>query len=89
LNQAAIAIKAAPSGTVIEIDGHTDNTGDADSNLQLSEQRALAVRSYLVMSGVDESALTVKGSGEKDPVASNETEEGRFRNRRIQFTVVN
>jgi outer membrane protein OmpA-like peptidoglycan-associated protein/ferritin-like metal-binding protein YciE len=89
LNQAAIAIKAAPSGTVIEIDGHTDNTGDAESNLQLSQQRALAVQNYLVMKGVDESALTVKGSGEKDPVASNETEEGKFRNRRIQFTVVN
>jgi outer membrane protein OmpA-like peptidoglycan-associated protein len=89
LNQAAIAIKAAPPGTVIQIDGHTDNTGDAESNLQLSQQRALAVRNYLVMNGVDESALTVKGSGENDPVASNETEEGRFRNRRIQFTVVN
>jgi outer membrane protein OmpA-like peptidoglycan-associated protein len=89
LNQAVIAIKAAPSGTVIEIDGHTDNTGDAESNLQLSQQRALAVRNYLVMRGVDESALTVKGSGENDPVASNETEEGKFRNRRIQFTVVN
>lgn len=89
LNSAAIAIKAAPPGTVIEIDGHTDNTGDPDSNLQLSQRRALAVRQYLVMRGVDESALTAKGFGEKDPVATNETEEGRFRNRRIQFTVVN
>jgi outer membrane protein OmpA-like peptidoglycan-associated protein/ferritin-like metal-binding protein YciE len=89
LNQAAIAIKAAPPGTIIEIDGHTDNTGDAESNLLLSQQRALAVRNYLVMQGVDESALTVKGSGENDPVASNETDEGRFRNRRIQFNVVN
>lgn len=89
LNAAAVAIKAAPPGTVIEIDGHTDNTGDPDSNLQLSQQRALAVRDYLVMRGVDESALTAKGFGDKDPVTTNETEEGRFRNRRIQFTVVN
>ncbi len=89
LNQAAIAIKAAPSGTVIEIDGHTDNTGDPAANLQLSEQRAVAVRDYLVMRGVDESALAVKGYGDTTPVASNDTDEGKFRNRRIQFTVVN
>ena len=88
LNSAALAIKVAPPGTIIEIGGYTDNTGDSDSNLQLSQQRALAVKNYLVMQGVDESALSAKGYGDTNPVATNDTEEGKFRNRRIQFTVV-
>ena len=89
LNKAAVAIKAAPPGTVIAIAGYTDNTGDSGSNMQLSQQRALAVRNYLVMNGVDESTLTANGYGDQNPVASNDTEEGRFRNRRIQFTASN
>jgi outer membrane protein OmpA-like peptidoglycan-associated protein len=88
LNRAAVAIKMAPSGTVIEIGGHTDNTGDAASNLQLSQQRADSVRDYLVRQGVDSSVLTAKGYGDARPVASNDTEEGKFRNRRIEFNVV-
>jgi outer membrane protein OmpA-like peptidoglycan-associated protein/uncharacterized protein YidB (DUF937 family) len=87
LDKAAVAIKAAPTGTVIEIDGNTDNTGDADSNMALSQQRANAVRDYLVQQGVDPSMLTAKGNGDTKPVASNDTEEGRFRNRRIEFIV--
>lgn len=89
LNQAAAAIKAAPSGTVLEIDGHTDNTGDAASNLQLSQQRADAVRDYLVQQGVDPTGLHSKAYGDTRPVASNDTEQGKFRNRRIEFTVAN
>lgn len=88
LNRAAVAIKMAPSGTVIEIGGHTDNTGDTASNLQLSQQRADAVRDYLIRQGVDSSVLTAKGYGETTPIATNDTEEGKFRNRRIEFNVV-
>jgi outer membrane protein OmpA-like peptidoglycan-associated protein/uncharacterized protein YidB (DUF937 family) len=88
LNKAAVAIKAAPSGTQIEIGGYTDNTGDAASNLQLSQQRADAVRAYLVAQGVDSSAVVAKGFGDTKPVASNDTEEGKFQNRRIEFTAV-
>jgi outer membrane protein OmpA-like peptidoglycan-associated protein/uncharacterized protein YidB (DUF937 family) len=88
LNRAAVAIKMAPSGTVIEIGGHTDNTGDAASNLQLSQQRAEAVRDYLIRQGVDSSVLSAKGYGDTRPVATNDTEEGKFRNRRIEFNVV-
>jgi outer membrane protein OmpA-like peptidoglycan-associated protein/uncharacterized protein YidB (DUF937 family) len=87
LNKVAVAIKAAPAGTVLEIDGHTDNSGDPASNLTLSQQRAEAVRAYLVQQGVDPSALTAKGFGDTQPVAANDTEEGKFRNRRIQFTI--
>jgi outer membrane protein OmpA-like peptidoglycan-associated protein/uncharacterized protein YidB (DUF937 family) len=88
LNRAATAIKMAPQGTTIEIDGHTDNTGDAVSNLQLSQRRAEAVRDYLTNQGVDPSVLTTKGYGESKPVATNDTAEGRFRNRRIEFVLV-
>jgi outer membrane protein OmpA-like peptidoglycan-associated protein/uncharacterized protein YidB (DUF937 family) len=87
LDKAAVAIKAAPAGTLIEIDGNTDNTGDPPSNLTLSQQRANAVRDYLVQRGVDTSTLTTRGNGDTKPVASNDTEEGRFRNRRIEFIV--
>ena len=85
LNRAAEVIKLAPAGMVIEIAGHTDNTGDSASNATLSQQRADAVRSYLVQQGVPTATLTAKGYGDTRPIASNDTEEGRFRNRRIEF----
>jgi outer membrane protein OmpA-like peptidoglycan-associated protein/uncharacterized protein YidB (DUF937 family) len=88
LNKAAVVIRSAPSGTVIEVGGHTDNTGDSAANLQLSQQRADAVRDYLVRQSVDASALTSKGYGDTRPIASNDTDEGKFRNRRIEFSVV-
>lgn len=86
LNKAAEVIKVGPSGMVIEIGGHTDNTGDASANLALSQQRADAVRNYLVQQGVPATTLTAKGYGDTKPVASNDTDEGRFRNRRIEFS---
>jgi outer membrane protein OmpA-like peptidoglycan-associated protein len=85
LNKAAEVIKIAPAGLTIEVAGHTDNTGDAGANLALSQQRADAVRTYLVQQGVSQNALTAKGYGDTKPIATNETEEGRFRNRRIEF----
>lgn len=89
LNNAAKAIKMAPAGTVIEIGGHTDTVGDPNANLLLSQQRADAVRDYLVSQGVSPAVLTTRGYGSTKPVASNETEQGRFSNRRIEFTVPN
>ena len=87
LNKVAIAIKAAPTNTVLEIGGYTDNTSDAASNLALSQQRAEAVRNYLIQQGVEPGVLIAKGYGNTRPLASNDTEEDKFRNRRIEFTV--
>jgi outer membrane protein OmpA-like peptidoglycan-associated protein/uncharacterized protein YidB (DUF937 family) len=87
LNKVAVALKAAPVGTIIEIGGHTDNTGDSASNLALSQQRADAVRNYLVQQGVDPSLVVAKGYGDTRPVTGNDSDEGKFHNRRIEFTV--
>jgi OOP family OmpA-OmpF porin len=88
LNQAALAIKKAPSGTVLEVAGHTDSTGDNALNETLSRQRAESVRGYLVNQGVDPNDLVAAGYGSAKPIATNDTEEGRFHNRRIEFTVM-
>lgn len=69
----------------IEIAGYSDNVGNKASNLTLSKRRAQAVRTYLVAHGVNASTLTAEGYGEANPVDSNDTEGGRFRNRRIEF----
>ena len=87
LNRAAAAIKAAPSGTVLVISGHTDNTGDSASNMTLSQQRAEAVRNYLIQQGVSSSMLVTKGYGDTRPITTNDTDEGKFRNRRIEFNL--
>jgi outer membrane protein OmpA-like peptidoglycan-associated protein len=85
--KAASALKAAPKGTAIEVGGHTDNVGDAAANLKLSEERANAVRQALIAAGANGAMLTAKGYGDARPVASNDTEYGRFRNRRINYAI--
>lgn len=69
----------------VEIIGHTDDVGSEQFNQELSEKRANAVRDHLVASGVSPDRLTARGMGEKDPIASNKTSEGRAQNRRIEF----
>ena len=69
----------------IRIEGHTDSVGTAEYNLALSQRRAQSVVQYLVKHmGVSEDQLIVVGKGENDPIADNETESGRQRNRRVQ-----
>jgi outer membrane protein OmpA-like peptidoglycan-associated protein len=72
-----------------DIAGYTDNTGTADKNQVLSEQRANAVRDYLVKKGVDPNRLTAKGYGIENPVADNKTEAGRAKNRRVEISLRN
>jgi outer membrane protein OmpA-like peptidoglycan-associated protein len=74
--------------TVIEVAGHTDSVGSADYNQQLSERRANSVSAYLASRGVSKSRVVTVGAGEDHPVASNETEEGRAQNRRVEITIV-
>ncbi|GAA0315815.1 OmpA family protein [Psychrobacter aestuarii] len=71
----------------VTITGHTDNTGNANANLLLSNQRAEAVKQYLIGRNIDTSRLSTAGKGDTDPIATNDTEAGRTRNRRIEFTV--
>jgi outer membrane protein OmpA-like peptidoglycan-associated protein len=72
----------------IRVEGHTDSRGDAEANLKLSEQRAQAVVDALVSMGVDKSRITAMGMGEDFPIDSNETEEGRARNRRVDVILL-
>jgi outer membrane protein OmpA-like peptidoglycan-associated protein len=87
LTTTAEQMKKLPSGSVIEIAGHTDNVGDEAANLQLSQERAASVRQFLIDQGVDANELTTTGYGSTKPIASNDSFEGRFKNRRIEFTV--
>lgn len=73
----------------IGIEGHTDNVGSDEFNLILSENRAKAVYNYLVNNGIDANRLQYKGFGESNPIATNETEEGRAMNRRTEFVILN
>jgi outer membrane protein OmpA-like peptidoglycan-associated protein len=72
----------------IQVQGHTDNIGSPKENQRLSEARAQAVFDYLVAAGIPAVRLNYKGFGETDPIAPNETEEGRKQNRRTEFIIV-
>ena len=73
------------SDVTVEIRGHTDSIGGPDYNQKLSEERAESVREFLVSQGIDETRITTRGFGYSEPVASNDTEEGRRLNRRIEM----
>ncbi len=72
----------------IQLEGHTDNIGNAADNLKLSENRAKSVVNYLISKGVDGKRLAAKGFGATQPIADNETEEGRAQNRRTELKIV-
>jgi outer membrane protein OmpA-like peptidoglycan-associated protein len=72
----------------IEIAGHTDNVGSDADNLELSKSRAASVVNYLVKGGIKANRLTSQGFGETKPIATNETEEGKQLNRRVEFMVI-
>jgi len=86
LVQIADKIKGCPNGTVTVI-GYTDNQGSDAVNLKLSDTRAKAVAAALVSNGVLAANMTARGAGSANPIADNNTEEGRAKNRRVEITV--
>lgn len=84
LNMIVGVLKSNPD-LKFEIDGHTDNTGQAAHNLTLSQQRAEAVKTQLIKMGIDASRLTTKGFGDTKPISDNSSLEGKANNRRVEF----
>ena len=73
--------------TNIQIYGYTDSTGSAEYNLKLSEQRAASVKTYLATKGISSARFNTSGLGIADPIATNDTPEGRSQNRRVEFAI--
>jgi outer membrane protein OmpA-like peptidoglycan-associated protein len=88
LDQVALQILAHPEIGKIRIEGHTDSLGNDEDNLYLSQDRADAVRRYLVNKGVSKTKLEAEGFGETMPIDTNDTAAGRSRNRRVEFVIV-
>jgi outer membrane protein OmpA-like peptidoglycan-associated protein len=89
LNQSAHMLKSCATGghaLKLEVAGYSDNVGSERANLELSKERAEAVRAFLVKAGVSADALVARGYGNARPVGSNATQSGRFANRRIEFS---
>ena len=73
--------------TKLRIEGHTDNVGSAPANEQLSGERALAIKKFLVDKGINKTRLLAVGFGQNKPIADNSTEDGRTKNRRTEFRI--
>lgn len=72
----------------LQIIGHTDNKGSEEYNLDLSTRRANSVKKYLIYKGVKEEVITSEGKGETEPIDTNDTEQGREKNRRVEFIII-
>ena len=88
LKQVAVVLKTHPEITKIRIEGHTDNQGNDDHNMKLSQARAEAVRDFMVKEGVDVSRFEAVGYGETKPIADNNTKTGQATNRRVEFNII-
>lgn len=86
LNKVVSVLKKNPTYE-IELFGHTDNIGNKSSNIILSENRATAVKNYLVSKGISANRISVIGYGSSKPIANNETDAGRTKNRRVEFVL--
>jgi outer membrane protein OmpA-like peptidoglycan-associated protein len=84
LDEVVASLRAQPDVRV-RIEGHTDDRGDADANLTLSQRRALSVMNYLTSAGIDGRRVEYTGFGETRPIEDNQTEGGRAKNRRVEF----
>jgi len=88
LDMVADAINSNPKIKKVIIEGHTDDTGSREKNIALSQQRADAVKDYLIKAGIPEQILEAKGYGPDKPIASNKTSKGKEQNRRVEFVIV-
>ena len=86
LNISSVDLKRNPELKII-VAGHTDNVGDSGFNRELSQKRAEAVKAYMIGRGIDSSRLTARGYGDSQPSTSNETSEGRAKNRRVELRI--
>ncbi|PSD38570.1 OmpA family protein [Acinetobacter radioresistens] len=87
LEEMAVALHKV-GGKKVKIIGHTDSSGDGNKNFLLSQERAMAVRNYLIAKNIKAENLSTEGMGSSKPVADNTTAEGRKKNRRIEFEVL-
>lgn len=88
LDEVAQVIKDNPHIKKLQIEGHASSEGDDDYNMKLSDHRAKAVRVYLIGKGIAPAMLVAKGFGETKPIADNDTEAGREKNRRVEFNIL-
>ena len=88
LDEIVGVLKDNPHLRKIAVEGHASADGDAKANKTLSDERAKAVVAYIVGKGIDAGRLEAKGWGEEKPIADNKTEEGRDKNRRVEFNIV-
>ena len=88
LSEVADAMKAHPEILKVRVEGHTDKRAGTRFNQKLSSARARAVRKYLIEQGVKPGRLVARGYGEKQPIAKNTTQEGRYKNRRVEFKIL-
>lgn len=88
LDEVAKVMRENPHVKLIAVEGHASPEGGDEYNLKLSQARAEAVRAYLVQKGVTAERLTAKGYGSSRPIAKNDTEQGREKNRRVEFNII-
>jgi outer membrane protein OmpA-like peptidoglycan-associated protein len=88
LDEVVYAIEKHPEIIKLQVVGHTDSDGDAKANKSLSKRRATSVMNYLIKKGIERDRLSALGEGEDQPIASNDTEEGKDKNRRVEFNIV-
>jgi outer membrane protein OmpA-like peptidoglycan-associated protein len=81
-----VILKAYPN-VAVRLEGHTDSTGDADANKKLSLDRAIVVKEIMIKGGIPDGRIGTDGYGQEKPIAPNETEDGRAKNRRTELVV--
>ncbi|MDR0507759.1 MAG: OmpA family protein [Dysgonamonadaceae bacterium] len=86
LNEIVMILNNNPTATLI-VNGHTDNVGKPAANMLLSENRAIAVKKYLLDAGIDESRIKASGYGDTQPLVPNTTKANKEKNRRVEFIV--